>query len=135
MVFRVLVPKVEETHYTAKQLAIPSLFQLQVHVFGATAEYMHPIEEIVRPPFANLRLNIALINSHLGCRCFTQTFQIGPYIGLAFHLTRVRDVCVCRGHYGVVNLHIILQVVEPVETPSKKSRPFDRLRVLSFLLV
>ena len=133
MVFRVLVPKVEETHYTAKQLAIPSLFQLQVHVFGAAAEYMKLVKEIVRPPFTNLRLNIALINSHLGCRCFTQTFQIGPYIGLAFHLTRVRDVCVCRGHYGVVDLHVILQVVELVETPFLYSRPFDGLRDLNYL--
>ena len=133
MVFRVSIPKVEETHHTTKQLAVPSLFQLQVHVFGAAAEYMHPIEEIVRPPFANLRLNIALINSHLGCRCFPQTFQIGPYIGLAFHLTRVRDVCVCRGHYGVVDLHVIPQVVELVETPFFYSRPFDGLRDLNYL--
>ena len=132
MVFRVLVPKVEETHYTAKQLAVPSLFQLQVHVFGAAAEYMKLVKEIVRPPFTNLRLNIALIDSHIRCRCFTQTFQIDPYIGLAFHLTRVRDVCVCRGHYGVVDLHVIPQVVELVETPFLYSRPFDGLRDLNY---
>ena len=108
----VLGPRREEAHHTAKQLAVPSLFQLQVHVFGAAAEYMKLVKEIVRPPFTNLRLNIALVDSHFWTNRFPQTFQIGPHVSLAFHLTRVRDMCVNRGCYGIVDLHVIPQVVE-----------------------
>ena len=80
---------------------------------------MKLIEEVMRAPFANLRLHITLVDSHFRRRRVSQFLQIGSYVLLARDKTRVNDVGVGRSGCGVGDLHIILQVVEPVETPSQ----------------
>ena len=97
----VSIPKIKPTHHTAKHLTPPSLFQFEVDIFGAAAENMELVEKIMRPPFAHLRLYIALVDSHFRINRITQTFQISPHVGLAFHLARIVDVRVGRGCYGI----------------------------------
>ena len=92
--------------------------QLQIDVFGAAAEDVQIIEKVVRAPLAHLRLQIALVDGHLGRNLLAQGLQIGANGGLAPDQVGIQDVGVGRGGFGVVGLHISWQVVEPVETPS-----------------
>ena len=95
------IPKIKPTHHPAKHLTPPSLFQFEVDIFGAAAENMELVEKIMRPPFAHLRLYIALVDSHFRINRITQTFQISPHVGLAFHLARIVDMRVGGGCYGI----------------------------------
>ena len=114
---KTLIPKIKETHHATEQLTIPTLLQLEVDVFGAAAKYMKLIEEVMRAPFAHLRLHITLVDSHFWRRRVSQFLQIGSYVLLARDKTRVNDVSVGRGSCGVGRIHC-----------SMSALPFDKLR-------
>ena len=88
------------------------MLQFEVDVFGATAEDMKMIEKVVGTPFAHHRLHIAPADRHFGGHSLTQFLQINPHVGFAFHQTRILDVGVGFGYYGVVYLPTIPHVVE-----------------------
>ena len=102
-VFR--IPKIKETHHTAKQLAIPRLFQFEVDIAGAAAKHVELIEKIVRPPFMHLRLDIALADRHLWGNGLTHLFQILTHGLLALDETGIHDVGTFFGGYGVGEIH------------------------------
>ena len=97
----ILIPKIEETHHTAKQLTKPSLLQLEVDVLSAAAKHMKLIEEIMRPPFPYLRLHVALVDRHLRGRRVAQLLQIRTHVFLARDETRVHDMGVVGSYLGV----------------------------------
>ena len=113
------IPKIEETHHAAEQLAKPVLFQLKVDVFGTAAEDMEFVEEVMRAPFPHLRFHITLVDSHLWSTRITQLLQIGTHVFLARDLTRVSDVGVGRRYFGVGKIHCSMSAL----------RPFNNFRV------
>ena len=114
---KTLIPKIEETDHTAEQLTKPTLPQFEVDVLGTAAKHMKLIEEVMRAPFANLRLHITLVDSHFWRRCISQFLQIGTYVLLTLDKTRVDNVGVGRGGCGVGRIHC-----------SMSALPFDKLR-------
>ena len=99
------IPKIEETHHAAKQLAIPFLFQFEVDVAGAATEYVDLVEEIVRPPFVHLRLDIALADRHLGIDRLAHLGQIVTHGLLARDETGVHDMGILRCRFCVGEVH------------------------------
>ena len=73
----------------------------------------------MRTPFAYLRLHITLIDRHFGSTRITQFLQIGTHVFLARDKTRVLDVRVGRGRYGVGKIHCSMSAL----------RPFNNFRV------
>ena len=114
---KTLIPKIKETHHATEQLTIPTLLQLEVDVLGTAAEDMKLIEEVMRAPFAYLRLHITLVDSHFLRRRVSQFLQIGTYVLLARDKTRVDNVGVGRSGCGVGRIHC-----------SMSALPFDKLR-------
>ena len=99
------VPKIKETHYTAKQFAVPGLLQFEVDITGAAAEHVEVVEEVVRPPFVHLRLDITLANSHFRCDFFAHLGQILPHGLFALDKAGVHDMGAIFGCYCVGEVH------------------------------
>ena len=99
------IPKIEETHHAAKQLAIPFLLQFEVNVAGAATKYMELIEKVVRPPFMHLRLDVALADRHLRIDRFANLRQILAHGLLACDEAGVHDVGTIKFCYRVGEVH------------------------------
>ena len=100
-----LIPKIKETHHTAKQFAVPGLLQFEIDIASAAAEHVNVVEKVVRPPFMYLRFDIALANSHFRIDFFTQIRQIIPHVLLALDMARVHDVGAIFSCYCVGEVH------------------------------
>ena len=102
------VPKIKETHHTAEQFAVPGLFQLKVDITGAAAEDMELIKEIVRPPFVNHRLEVALADRHFGRDRCTYLSQVVAHRLLAQDEAGVNDVGAIGSRYRVGEVHCLV---------------------------
>ena len=107
MVFQVLVPKIEETYYTAKQLAIPRLLQFQVDIAGAAAKHMEDVEKVVGSPFVYLRFYITLANSHFWRNRIAHLGQLVSHCLLTFNQARIHNVGTVKLCYRVREVHIL----------------------------
>ena len=99
------VPKIEETHHAAKQLTMPRLFQLKVHIAGTAAEHVYLVKEIVRSPLMHLRLDVTLADCHFGIDRFAHLGQIFTHGLLACDEAGVHDVSPIKFCYRVGEVH------------------------------